>query len=313
MVPGVSNAGRYYILNLQAIFTHMSKFIGVSVSGLLALAALAPSLAMAQTGNGLLSVYVQVVNPFGGVSRNPGDFQVQVMGQSPSPATFWGSQTGVSVSLNPGTYSVALSGNQWGYTPSYSQGCNATMAAGGTGLCVITVSPNYTNYPYPSPYPYPYTQPSLSCQPAHQTAGLRQNVQFTATGGVGGTYNWQVPGRSYPNAGPVLTVAFEQSGSQLVTVTNGPQSATCEITISSTYNPVLVTNPIYPTLTPAYPNYSGYPGTQPTVTSSYYPRLPNTGFEPMTAAQVALVLSLLGAAAALGAPYIRKAFVLVTR
>ncbi|MES2203274.1 MAG: hypothetical protein V4474_03080 [Patescibacteria group bacterium] len=302
----------------------MTRFI---VSFAVVLGVLVPSFAFAQsTSNALLSVYVQVINPSQGSvynypyntsTRTPADFSVQVSGNSPSPSTFWGSQNAVQVSLNPGAYNVTIANNPYGYTADYSAGCNNTAVAGGTGSCVITLSPNYSAYyPYGTNYPYQNVQPALSCQPVTQTAGLRQNVRFTAVGGVGGTYNWRTASQNYPNVGPVLTVAFDQTGSQLVTVTNANQSATCEVTVTQGYfNPATVTNPTYPTYTTGYSTgnaiYTNY-GT-PTLTPTYYPRLPNTGVEPLTLAQLMIALALLGAAVAVGAPYLRKAFAIVTR
>lgn len=293
----------------KLFLTSMFKTIGLSIGVAMCAATLMPSLAAAQTsGNGLLSVYVQVANPSNATMRNPGDFNVLVAGQSPSPSTFWGSQTGTQVSLGVGTYSVAISGNQWGYTPSYSQGCTGTIASGQTALCIVTMSAQYNNYAYPLPYPYPYTTPSLKCSPSTQTAGLGQSVSFTAVGGVGGTYNWMIPGRNYPNVGPVLTVSFDSTGSQLVTVTNASQTATCVVNINNSYYPV------YPTTSTIYPINTVYPITPilyPTYTQ-VYPQLPNTGVEPLSLAQMALALALLAGAALLAVPYVRKAFAIAT-
>ena len=288
----------------------MQKFITLCASVVM-LAALVPAVASAQTaGNGLLSVYVQVVNASNASTpaHSAGDFSVIVAGQNVSPSSFFGSINGTQVSVGPGSYSVAVSstGNTFGYTPSYSQGCQSTLAAGQTALCVITMSPQYNNYPYPVPYPYPYTQPSLSCSPAHQTAGLGQSVSFSATGGVGGTYNWTVPGRNFPNVGPVLTTTFDSTGSQIVNVTNAAQSATCEITITNypsfPTSGVYPTYPSTPTIYPTYPTYPTYPAA-----------LPNTGVEPLSALQMALALALLAGIALVASPYVRKAFAIVSR
>lgn len=275
----------------------MKKFI---VATLAAAAVLVPSLAFAQTSTtGLLTVYVQVINQ-NQQNVAPSNLTVNVAGQSPSPAIFPGSQNGTQVSLNPGSYAVTLTGNANMWSPSYSVGCNSTMAAGQTQLCVITVSPNYNynysyNYPY-SNYPYQNVQQTLTCTPAYQTVAAGQTVSFTAQGGFGGTYNWSTPERNYPNAGPVLSIALNSSGSQLVTVTNGPQSATCSVNVSTSG----AYFPNYPT----YPTYNPYGTTG--YTYSYIPRLPNTGFEPIQSASIAFAVVLLLGAAIAVAPYVRK-------
>ncbi len=297
----------------------MSKVIGLLAGLGLGIVVVAPSFVGAQSsGNALLSVYVQVANPssyynYNVVQRNAGDFNVIVAGQNASPSSFYGSQTGTQVSLSgTGTYSVAVTGEQHGYTPSYSQGCNGSLGAGQTGLCIITMSPQYNYYSSVYPYQYPYGgyyQPALTCAPQHQTVGLNQSVRFEAVGGVGGTYNWKTPFDNFPNIGRVLTTSFSASGSHLVTVTNGAQSATCEVTVTNTYYPSYT----YPSTT--YPNTiypygygcttnCGY--TNPVITNTYYPRLPNTGVEPLTVVQMALALTLLSGVALLAMPYVRK-------
>ncbi|HEY6020883.1 MAG TPA: hypothetical protein VIY48_13585 [Candidatus Paceibacterota bacterium] len=326
----------------------MSKYLGLLAGLTFGVAVVAPSFVGAQTSNALLSVYVQVANPSSSAynyvaQHNASDFNVIVAGQSVSPSNFFGSQTGTQVSLGTGSYSVAVTGNQYGYTPTYSQGCNGTLGAGQTGLCIVTMSPQYNNY-YPNVYPYPYTyMPSLTCTPANQTVGLNQNVSFTAQGGVGGTYNWRTPFNNYPNVGPVLTVSFNSSGSQLVTVTNGAQSATCEVTVNNTYYPTPAStsyyqnypyttypNTTYPNTIYPYgynyntsgctscTNYTSVPCTScgyttPVITNTYYPRLPNTGVEPLTVVQLALALTLLSGVALLAMPYVRKTLSVVVK
>lgn len=283
----------------------MTKYLTVALALLVGAISFAPAFAFAQSSNNaLLSVYVQVVNPDNSVIYNPGNFSVLVAGQSPSPSTFFGTNNGTQVSLGAGTYSVALSGNQYGYTPTYSQGCNGTIAAGQSALCVITMSAQYNTYPYPTPYPYPYNYNNpLTCTASQSSVGLLQNVSFTAHGGVGGAYNWQSANRNYPNAGPTLSISFESSGSQLVTVTNASQTATCVVNVTSSYYP---TYPTYPGTTyPTYPTPALYPTT--------YPNLPNTGIEPLTVAQMALALTLLAGVSLVAAPYVRKAFAVAAR
>ncbi len=305
----------------------MKFFASVAV----ALGILIPSFAFAQSsGTGVLNVYVQVVNqcnnsyPYNQTtypynysygcnqqSITSGSFTVTVSGQSPSLTTFQGSQSGTLVSLNPGAYSVGATGNLQGYTPSYSTGCQNTIAGGQSQTCVITMTLQ-NGYPYSTTYPpyNSYVPASLSCAPAYQTVVAGQTAQFTAEGGVGGTYNWETPENNYPNSGPVLSVLFTDTGSKLVTVTNANQTASCSVNVvaANGYYPV---STIYPT-TPNYPVVPSTPNYYTTYPTTY-PTWPNTGFAPMGGSTGALAVLALAAAALVSAPYVRKAFVAVTR
>lgn len=284
----------------------LSKIIGSAAFGL---AFLLPSAALAQTSTtGLLNVYVQVLNQ-SGYSYTPANFTVSVAGNNPSPATFTGSQSGTLVSLNPGPFVVTVQDAN-GYTADYSVGCNNTIAAGASHTCVVTMHKNYNNYyPYPNLYPYPYNQqPALSCRTDTPTVALGQTARFTAVGGIGGTYNWRTSSQNYPNVGPVLTITFQNSGAQVVSVTNGPQTAYCNITVTTSYYP----QPVNPSYT--YPSYT-YPAAPayPYQTQTYYPRLPNTGFAPSNGAEMAFATVLLMGAAVAVYPYAKKAFVVAVR
>lgn len=283
-----------------------------------AAAVLAPAFVYAQTSTtGLLNVYVQVINQ-SGYSYTPGNFTVSVSGQNPSPSTFQGSQSGTLVSLNPGSYSVTLT-NVQNFNPSYSVGCNGTIAAAETKTCVVTLNTGSYAYPYPTPYPYPYNyvQP-LTCRTDTPTVGLGQQARFSAVGGVGGTYNWFAESQTHFNVGPVFNKSFNSSGTHTVQVTNAAQTATCVVTVTNTYYPQPTTPAyVYPYGSTTYP-YGGTSYTapyQPTYTSTYYPypRFPNTGFEPITSAQLAFAVVLLMGAAIAAYPYARKAFALAVR
>src|SRR5581483_9027656 len=103
----------------------MKSFV---ISLAIALGLIIPAAAFAQSSStGLLTVYVQVTNPstyYGVQPASPSNFTVQVSGQNPSPSSFTGSQSGTSVSLNPGAYNVSVSNSVPGYAPTYSTGCN---------------------------------------------------------------------------------------------------------------------------------------------------------------------------------------------
>lgn len=263
-----------------------------------------PSLVFAQSAStALLTVYVQVINQNPGFpALTPGNFQVSVTGQSPSPSTFAGSQQGTLVTLNPGSFTVTIV-NPMNYTINYSTGCNNTLIAGQSHTCVITVSAPSYNWPFPSPYPYPQNPPALTCRTDTPTVALGQTARFTALGGAGGTYNWSTPTQNYPNVGPVLSIAFNQSGMQTVQVTNAAQTATCSVVVTPSY---------YPQPTPPVPTYP-YPGPQVPPVLTVMPSFPNTGIEPQNGAALAFATVLLLGAAIAGYPYARKAFALAVR
>lgn len=278
------------------------------ISILLALGILVPAVALAQSSStGLLTVYVQVLNQAGYnyQTLTPSAFTVNVSGQSPSLTNFPGSQSGTNVSLNPGSYNVTIANAAQGYAPSYSVGCSNTIAAGQTQTCVITMTPSYNYNPYPTPY-NPYNSPyqPLTCRTLTSSVALGQNATFNAVGGAGGTYNWSTAYQNYPNVGPTLTVAFQSSGSQVVTVTNAAQTATCTVNVTNTYSPTTV-SPVYnPGYTGAYPNY----------TYTVYPRLPATGFGPKDLSMGFAFASVLLIASGIAlTPYVRKTLASISR
>lgn len=272
---------------------------------------------------GNLLVYVQVNNNNNGYNRAPSDFTVTVSAPTVSPSTFTGSLQGTSV-LVGGNYSVNVL-QQQGYTASYSTGCSGYLSQNASATCIVTESNTapyntypYTYYPnqyYPSYYPYStgYSIP-LTCSPSGQTVTIGQNVTFTAQGGDYSQYNWfssaQPRDISY-NMGRTFTTTLLSPGTQNITVTNGQQTAVCSVTVVG-----------YPVQGYNYPTYINPITTVPvvggiynpvTVTPSYVPRLPNTGFEPIDGATLAIALALMFAAALAAYPYVRQAFATVLR
>src|SRR5215831_12856809 len=82
-----------------------------------------------------LNVVTRVNNTNGG-TKQPSDFTINVSGNNPSPATFPGSSSGVSVRLNSGTYEVTQN-SMPDYSTSYSSGCSGT-ANGVPISCIVT-------------------------------------------------------------------------------------------------------------------------------------------------------------------------------
>lgn len=276
---------------------------------------------------GNLLVYVQVNNN-NGATRVPADFTVTVNAPVASPVTFPGSLSGTSV-LVGGGYTVKVL-QQQGYVPSYSTGCTGTLSQNSSATCIVTESniTGYNNVPYsyypnqyyPSYYPYNngYVAP-LTCSPSGQTVTIGQNVTFTAQGGEFSQFNWSnsaQPNQTSYNIGRSYTVTLLSPGNQTITVTNGQQTATCSVNVVG-YPVAGYTgyNNGYPggIITPVSAMYPGTAYPNVTVTPTYIPRLPNTGFAPMDAASLATVLAILFAAALAAYPYVRKAFAIVLR
>jgi hypothetical protein len=302
----------------------LSRSLVASATALVFAAALVPAFAFAQSYNcnpassswnfwsnnnntlctpGHLLVYVQVNdNANDGYNRAPSDFTVAVSGQSASPSSFPGSLSGTPVSVS-GAYSV-LAMQLQGYSASYSTGCTGTITQSEQALCVITESSSVLYNQYPTPYPYQYASLPLACIPSYQTVNLGATATFTAQGGDYSQYNWQTPSQSYLNVGPTLNAALRSTGTQTVTVSNGEGTATCTVNVVESGAPApIVINPsntIYPA------NNYGV-----SVTPTYVPSLPNTGFEPMSAAEAASAVAVLIALALIALPYVRQAFAAV--
>jgi hypothetical protein len=83
-----------------------------------------------------LTVIKRVVNRYGGTAT-AGSFTMFVDGDSPSPASFPGSETGTVVTLNAGSFSVRESSVS-GYAQYSAVGCSGTLAPGESRTCTIT-------------------------------------------------------------------------------------------------------------------------------------------------------------------------------
>src|SRR5204862_6922112 len=80
-----------------------------------------------------LTVIKHVINNNGG-TKSAADFTLSVTGTSPSPASFAGSESGTTVTLNAGSYSVDEAVVS-GYTKSLGANCSGTIANGQTKSC----------------------------------------------------------------------------------------------------------------------------------------------------------------------------------
>ncbi len=102
-----------------------------------------------------------------------GDFTQTVTGNQATPASFYGNESGVTVTLGAGNYSVSQAIQQ-GITTSFSADCNGTIAGGETKTCVITNTcdlvaatadtpaplPSTPTGPTPTPSPSPISTPN---------------------------------------------------------------------------------------------------------------------------------------------------------
>lgn len=83
-----------------------------------------------------LTVIKHVINDNGG-TKSAGDFTMNVTGTNVSKTTFAGSETGVTVTLDQGAYSVDESA-MTGYAKLLSADCSGTISIGQTKTCTIT-------------------------------------------------------------------------------------------------------------------------------------------------------------------------------
>ncbi|MDP3982006.1 MAG: ice-binding family protein [bacterium] len=84
----------------------------------------------------ILNVIKTVVNDDGGTAV-ASNFTITVTGTNVSPSSFAGSEAGVEVTLDAGSYSVAETAGPSGYLASGSGDCSGTIAAGETKTCTI--------------------------------------------------------------------------------------------------------------------------------------------------------------------------------
>ena len=104
----------------------------------------------------------------GGI-KTAGEFNITVTGTNPSPATFDGNESGTTVTLEAGTYSVDEVDDP-DYTKTPSADCIGTIAAGQTKTCTITNT--YSSLPPPS-------NVVISALPACSVSGYSATITWT--------------------------------------------------------------------------------------------------------------------------------------
>jgi hypothetical protein len=88
-----------------------------------------------QRQQGTLIVIKHVINDNGGTNVSS-DFTMNVTGTNVTPASFPGNESGTTISLDPGSYSVNETGPA-GYTNSTIGDCTGSIAAGETKTCTV--------------------------------------------------------------------------------------------------------------------------------------------------------------------------------
>lgn len=75
----------------------------------------------------------------------------------------------------------------------------------------------------------------LVCDPSTQTVQVGNSANFSASGGVeAGTYQWTAPGGDPVDAtGPTFSTRYSSSGPRTVTVRRDPDTATCNVNVTS--------------------------------------------------------------------------------
>ncbi len=84
-----------------------------------------------------LTVIKHVVTDNGGTSAASA-WTMNVSATNPSQTSFGGSESGTTITVQPGAFSVTESGGDAGYAQTSAVGCTGTIAAGDSKTCIIT-------------------------------------------------------------------------------------------------------------------------------------------------------------------------------
>lgn len=123
-----------------------------------------------------------------------------------------------------GTYTWSAPGSQ---TPNGSGG-SFTTTYEAEGSYTVTVTSGDATATCAVSVPPP---PPLVCAPPDQTVNVGVMATMNATGGTG-TYSWSAPGGSTAaGVGSTFSTSYASSGSYVVTVGSGAQTATCRVSV----------------------------------------------------------------------------------
>jgi YVTN family beta-propeller protein len=123
---------------------------------------------------GTLLVTKQVINEGGGEAE-PSDFTITVDGNNPSPSSFDGSSSDISVQMFEGRYKVTESGPDANYTSTLSKECSGNMREGESKRCTIT-----NTYSEPTP-PVTTAKIIVTKKVINEGGGDKKPSDFTIT------------------------------------------------------------------------------------------------------------------------------------
>ena len=186
-----------------------------------------------------LLVKKHVINDNGGTATASG-FTLTVAGQSPSPASFPGSESGVEVTLKAGAYSVT-EGAHAGYTLSFSPDCSGSMAVGQTKTCTVT-NDDIAAPPPPPPSGSPLIDLAITKtdNPDPVQVGAQLTYTLTVTNKKGDTANGVVVTDSLPSEVTLISVTSTKGSC------SGTTAITCQIGTVAYQEVVVITIVVRP-------------------------------------------------------------------
>jgi uncharacterized repeat protein (TIGR01451 family) len=187
-----------------------------------------------------LLVKKHVVNDNGGTASASG-FGLAVAGQSPNPASFSGSESGVDVTLNAGAYSVS-EGAHAGYTVSFSADCAGSIAVGQTKTCTVTNDDIASPPPPPPPVGPPLIDLAITKtdNPDPVQVGAQLTYTLTVTNKKGDTANGVVVTDSLPSEVTLVSVTSTKGSC------SGTTTLTCQLGTVAYQEVVVITLVVRP-------------------------------------------------------------------
>ncbi len=204
-----------------------------------------------------LLVKKHVINDNGGTA-NASSFNLTVAGQSPSPASFAGDESGISVALNAGAYSVS-EGAHAGYTVSFSAECAGSIAVGETKTCTVTNNDIASPPPPPPPSGPPLIDLAITKtdNPDPVQVGAQLTYTLTVTNKKGDTANGVVVTDSLPSDVTLISVTATKG------TCSGTTAITCQIGTVAYNEVVVITIVVRPNVVGTITNTAVVAGREP--------------------------------------------------